>query len=95
MKITREEVRHVAGLARLELSREEEERIAGELESILGYVAKLDELDVADVAPTVHVFDVGAAFREDEVLNEPAVEELLHNAPDRWQDFFRVPKIIE
>jgi aspartyl-tRNA(Asn)/glutamyl-tRNA(Gln) amidotransferase subunit C len=95
MKITRAEVRHVAALARLELSAEEEERIAGELESILGYVEKLDELDVTNVAPTAHVFDVGAAFREDEVRNGPAVEELLANAPDRWQGFFRVPKIIE
>ena len=85
----------MAALARLELSAEEEERIAGELESILGYVEKLDTLDVANVAPTAHVFDVGAAFREDEVRNDPAVEELLGNAPDRWQDFFRVPKIIE
>jgi aspartyl-tRNA(Asn)/glutamyl-tRNA(Gln) amidotransferase subunit C len=95
MKITREEVRHVAALARLELTVEEEERIAAELESILGYVEKLDEVDVANVPPTAHVFDVGPAFRADEVLNEPAVEELLRNSPDRWQDFFRVPKIIE
>jgi len=95
MKITREQVRHVAALARLELSPEEEERIAGELEAILGYVDKLNELDVTNVAPTAHVFDVGAAFREDEVRNEPAVDELLENAPDRWQGFFRVPKIIE
>jgi aspartyl-tRNA(Asn)/glutamyl-tRNA(Gln) amidotransferase subunit C len=95
MKITRAQVRHVAALARLELTAEEEERIAGELESILGYVEKLDELDVANVAPTAHVFDVGPAFREDEVLNEPAVEELLRNSPDRSQGFFRVPKIIE
>jgi aspartyl-tRNA(Asn)/glutamyl-tRNA(Gln) amidotransferase subunit C len=95
MKITREQVRHVAALARLELSPEEEERIAGELEAILGYVDKLNELDVTNVAPTAHVFDVGAAFREDEVRNEPAVDGLLENAPDRWQGFFRVPKIIE
>jgi aspartyl-tRNA(Asn)/glutamyl-tRNA(Gln) amidotransferase subunit C len=95
MKITREQVRHVAALARLELSPQEEERIAGELEAILGYVDKLNELDVTNVEPTSHVFDVGAAFREDEVRNEPAVDELLENAPDRWQGFFRVPKIIE
>jgi aspartyl-tRNA(Asn)/glutamyl-tRNA(Gln) amidotransferase subunit C len=95
MKITPEQVRHVAALARLELSPQEEERIAGELEAILGYVDKLNELDVTNVAPTSHVFDVGAAFREDVVRNEPAVDELLENAPERWQGFFRVPKIIE
>ena len=52
MKITREQVRHVAALARLELSPQEEERIARELEAILGYVDKLNELDVANVEPT-------------------------------------------
>jgi len=95
MKISREQVRHVAALARLELSAEEEGRIAAELEAILGYVDKLNELDVAHVEPTSHLFDVGTALREDEVRNEPAVDELLENAPDRWQGFFRVPKIIE
>jgi aspartyl-tRNA(Asn)/glutamyl-tRNA(Gln) amidotransferase subunit C len=95
MNISREQVRQVAALARLELSPEEEERIAGELEAILGYVDKLNELDVSNVEATSHVFDVGTAFREDEVRNRPAVDELLENAPDRWQDFFRVPKIIE
>jgi aspartyl-tRNA(Asn)/glutamyl-tRNA(Gln) amidotransferase subunit C len=95
MKITREEVRHVAALARLALSTEEEERLAAELEAILGYVAKLDELDTEGVPPTAHAVDTGTVFRDDEVRNGPQVEALLENAPDRWESFFRVPKIIE
>jgi aspartyl-tRNA(Asn)/glutamyl-tRNA(Gln) amidotransferase subunit C len=95
MTITPEDVRRVAELARLELSAEEVRRFAGELGAILDYVAKLAELDVSDVPPTANAFDVGDAFRDDEVTNVPDTERLLANAPDRWQDFFRVPKIIE
>jgi aspartyl-tRNA(Asn)/glutamyl-tRNA(Gln) amidotransferase subunit C len=95
MTITREDVRRVAELARLELSPDEEERLAGELGAILGYVAKLAELDVAGVPPTANALDVGGALRDDVVENRPDADRLLANAPDRWQDFFRVPKIIE
>lgn len=95
MKISLEDVRHVAALARLELSAEEEQKLVAELGAILGYVEKIAEIDTAGVPPTDHVFDIGAAFRADEVRNGPAVDALLANAPDRWQDFFRVPKIIE
>jgi aspartyl-tRNA(Asn)/glutamyl-tRNA(Gln) amidotransferase subunit C len=95
MTITPEDVRRVAELARLGLSAEEVRRFAGELGAILDYVAKLAELDVSDVPPTANALDVGDAFRDDEVTNVPDTERLLANAPDRWQDFFRVPKIIE
>jgi aspartyl-tRNA(Asn)/glutamyl-tRNA(Gln) amidotransferase subunit C len=95
MKISRDEVRHVAALARLALSADEEERLAEELEAILRYIETLAELDTKDVPPTAHALDLGPVFRDDEVLNEPRVEELLANAPDRSGSFFRVPKIIE
>jgi len=95
MKITREDVRHVATLARLELSADEEERLVAELEAILGYVETIGELDTEGVPPSAHALDVAPAFRDDEVRNAPDVESLLANAPDRWQAFFRVPKIIE
>jgi aspartyl-tRNA(Asn)/glutamyl-tRNA(Gln) amidotransferase subunit C len=95
MQISREDVRRVAELARLELSADEEERLAGDLGAILGYVEKLGELDVAGVPPTANGLDVADAFRDDDVTNEPDPDGLLANAPDRWKDFFRVPKIIE
>ena len=95
MKITVEDVRHVAALARLELSAAEEEALVAELGAILAYVDSLADLDTDGVPPTAHVLDVGPAFRDDEVRNEPAVDALLDNAPDRWQGFFRVPKFIE
>ena len=95
MKIGRDEVRHVAALARLALSADEEEQLAGELEAILGYIETLAELDTEGVPPTDHALDAGPIFRDDEVRNQPRVEELLANAPDRSGSFFRVPKIIE
>jgi aspartyl-tRNA(Asn)/glutamyl-tRNA(Gln) amidotransferase subunit C len=95
MKITVEDVRHVAALARLELSPLEEETLVAELGAILAYVDALTELDTVGVPPTAHALDVGSAFRDDEVRNGPEVDALLENAPDRWQGFFRVPKIIE
>ena len=95
MTIRPRDVRHVAALARLELSPQEEQSLLTDLQAILGYVEKLRELDTEGVPPTTHMLDVGAALREDEVRNEADVEALLANAPDRWQGFFRVPKIIE
>jgi aspartyl-tRNA(Asn)/glutamyl-tRNA(Gln) amidotransferase subunit C len=95
MKVRREEVRRVAELARLALTPQEEEALVADLGAILGYVEKLRELDTEGVPPTAHVHDTGSAFRADEVRNAADVEALLANAPDRWQGFFRVPKIIE
>ena len=95
MKITREEVKRVALLARLELSAEEETRLTEQLDNILQYMEKLGRLDTANVEPLAHAVDIVNAFREDRVTNEPQAETLLANAPDRENTFFRVPKIIE
>lgn len=95
MKITREEVKRVAALARLELSPEEEELLTRQLDNILQYMEKLNRLDTAGVEPLSHVIDIVNAFREDRIHNRPAPDELLANAPAREKNFFKVPKIIE
>ncbi|SRR5579875_598572 len=94
-KIGREQVRHVARLARLELSAEEEERLEHDLSAILDYVDKLNELDTSAVEPTAQVGESGTPMRDDEVTNEPAPEAVLANAPAREGTLFKVPKIIE
>lgn len=94
-RITIEQVRHVAMLARLELSEAEERRLCGELGAILGYVDQLNELDTSAVEPTAQVGEQGTPAREDEVTNRPAPQEMLANAPAREGNFFKVPKIIE
>ena len=94
MKITRDEVRHVAALARLDLSGAEVDRMTDQLNVILTYVAKLDELDTAGVAVTTHTQKVVNAFREDEVRPSLPREQALANGPEQNGEAFVVPKII-
>jgi aspartyl-tRNA(Asn)/glutamyl-tRNA(Gln) amidotransferase subunit C len=95
MKLNREEVQRVALLARLRLAPEEEEHLTGQLEKILQYMEKLNQLDTATVEPFAHAVESTNAFREDTVTNRPDPESLLANAPAREETFFKVPKIIE
>ncbi len=94
-KITLEQVRHVALLARLKLGAEEEARLVHDMSSMLGYVEKLNELDTTKVPPTAQVGEPGTPMRDDVVTNQPAPDDMLANAPARQGNFFKVPKIIE
>jgi aspartyl-tRNA(Asn)/glutamyl-tRNA(Gln) amidotransferase subunit C len=95
MKLTREEVQHIALLARLRLTVEEQATLTEELDRILGYMEKLNQLDTTQVEPFSHVLDVVNVLREDRVTSQPNADGLLANAPDREATFFKVPKIIE
>jgi aspartyl-tRNA(Asn)/glutamyl-tRNA(Gln) amidotransferase subunit C len=95
MAITREEVLHVARLARLSLSLAEADKMREQLGNIFSYIRQLDRLDTADVVPTSHAVEMGTPFREDSVHPFEEKEKILKNAPDREGDFFRVPRIIE
>ncbi len=94
MALTREEVLHVAELARLSLGPEEIELFTRQLNDILAYVEKLQELDTAGVTPLAHVIPVCNAFREDEVREGLPLEEALANAPAREEGSFLVPRVI-
>ena len=91
MAISRDEVLHVARLARLELSEEEVERFAEQLSAILEAVGKVSELDLEGVEPTAHPLDLVNVWAEDEPRPSLSVDEALANAPDRKGDSFRVP----
>ena len=95
MKITREEVEHVALLARLKFGEAEKERFTTQLNSILEYMDQLKELDTSQVEPTFHAVSRKNVFRPDQVLPSAQPETALGNAPDGDRGFFRVPKIIE
>jgi aspartyl-tRNA(Asn)/glutamyl-tRNA(Gln) amidotransferase subunit C len=95
MAITRDEVRRIALLARLRFTDDQENRLTEELGSILGYIAKLEQLDTAGIDPAGHALDVENALRDDHVTNERNTEALLANAPATAENFFQVPKIIE
>ena len=94
MKISKKQVEHVAHLARLTLTEEELERMTGQLDNILSYIAKLDELDTSRIAPTSHVFSVCNAFRPDRVQESLPRNEALSNAPKQNGEMFQVPRII-
>jgi len=95
MKITKEQVEYVANLAKLDLSEEEKEMFTKQLDSILSYMDKLNQLDTTDIEPTSHVLPIKNIFRKDEVKPSLPSEEALANAPDRKNGFFRVPRVIE
>jgi aspartyl-tRNA(Asn)/glutamyl-tRNA(Gln) amidotransferase subunit C len=93
--ISREDVQHVARLARLALTDDEIERMREQLDAILAYIDKLRELDVEGVEPTAHAVPLVNVMRDDQVTPSLPQDVALANAPDRAGEFFRVPRIIE
>lgn len=92
--LTKEQVEHVALLSRLELSEEEKEKYARQLNDILGYIEMLNRLDTENVPPTAHVLPLKNVFREDQVCGHMPNQEALANAPAREDGSFKVPKIV-
>jgi aspartyl-tRNA(Asn)/glutamyl-tRNA(Gln) amidotransferase subunit C len=95
MAISREQVEHVAHLARLGLSDEETDRLQQQLSQILGHMALIDQLDTSAIPPTAQVIPVSTVMREDLPRPSAPVEEILKNAPRREGDFFKVPPVLE
>lgn len=95
MRVTTDDVRHIASLARLRFSAAEQERLAGELSRILDYVDQLGELDTSEVPPLAHVLDTSNVTRPDRTEQRISRHEALTNAPDTDGTYFRVPKVIE
>jgi aspartyl-tRNA(Asn)/glutamyl-tRNA(Gln) amidotransferase subunit C len=89
--IERDQLLHVARLARLELRDDEVERLGAQLNDILAAVSKVSELDLSDVPPTSHPLDVVNVWAEDEPRPSLPVEEALANAPEREGSYFMVP----
>ena len=93
-KITKDEVKKVAHLARLELNENEINNHAAQLEKILQYIKQLEEIDTNDVPCTTRAIEVSNVFRKDERKMSDCTEELLDLGPSREDNYFRVPKII-
>jgi aspartyl-tRNA(Asn)/glutamyl-tRNA(Gln) amidotransferase subunit C len=91
LAITRDEVLHVARLARLALTEEEVERLGAQLSAILEAVGKVSELDLSDVEPTSHPLDLVNVWAEDEPRPSLAADDVFSNAPEREAGFFKVP----
>ena len=95
MRITKDEVKKVALLARLRVADEEQARLAEELSTILDYVEQLKAISTEDVDPTAMGLDAVNVFRDDVVVPSLTAEQATRNAPDAEGGTFRVPKIIE
>jgi aspartyl-tRNA(Asn)/glutamyl-tRNA(Gln) amidotransferase subunit C len=94
-KISEQEVRHICHLARLKPSEEEIHRFSEQLSDVLAYMEKLNELGTDDVQPTAHALPVHNVFRTDEPGDCLAPEQALNNAPQRDDNYFAVPKVLE
>ena len=93
-RISADDVRKVAKLARLNLPDDKIATYTGQLESILGYVSQLEQVDTTGVPETTRAVEVTNVTRQDDVNLTPIREEILNQAPQREGDFFRVPKIL-
>lgn len=94
-KIDHKTMEYVEILAQLKLSPKEEEKAAREMQKILDYVEKLNELDTEGIEPMAHIFQTGNVFREDVVINEDQRCQMLVNAPKKKDGQFQVPKTVE
>lgn len=95
MEISKDTVKYVADLARLELGQKELERLSKQLQDILNFIDQLKQEDVKEINPTSHILPLSNVLREDQPGKSLSFEKALENAPSRQQNFFVVPKIIE
>lgn len=94
-RISKEQVLHVAHLARLDMNEGEAETYKEQLDRIITMAEKLDELDTSNIKPTSHVFDINNVMREDQMEKGLPRDEVLKNAPDHQDGQIKVPSIIE
>lgn len=97
MNLSKDEIQHIAKLARLELTDAELEKYGGQLSAVLNYIDQLKEVDVKDVEPTAQVTGLENVLREDELKDwdEKEIEEALADAPEREERFIKVKRVIE
>ncbi|WP_173917416.1 Asp-tRNA(Asn)/Glu-tRNA(Gln) amidotransferase subunit GatC [Halobacillus sp. Marseille-Q1614] len=94
-RISKDEVKHVAHLARLSITEEEADMFTKQLDDIITYAEQLNELDTEGVKPTTHVLDIQNVMRKDEPKKWIEKEDALKNAPDQQDGQFKVPSILE
>ncbi len=94
MPVTSKDVDHIAELARLEFDEKEKQKMTHDLNDILKYIEKLNELDTSNVEPLSHVIELSNVFRDDVVKASISPEEALKNAPAKKENLFKVPKVI-
>ncbi|MAN05087.1 MAG: Asp-tRNA(Asn)/Glu-tRNA(Gln) amidotransferase GatCAB subunit C [Owenweeksia sp.] len=94
MKLTKEQVEKLAHLARLEFTEEQKESMLNDMDNILGFVEKINGLNLEGIDPLIYMSDEVNVLRKDEVKQETSKDDALKNAPSKDTDYFKVPKII-
>jgi len=92
--ISKKQVEHVAWLARIELTEDEKEAFTKQLNEILDYFKKIDEIDTSNIKPTFHVLDLVNVLRDDKIEPSLSKEDALKNAPQKEDSFIKAPKIL-
>ncbi|MDP4178121.1 MAG: Asp-tRNA(Asn)/Glu-tRNA(Gln) amidotransferase subunit GatC [Bacillota bacterium] len=95
MSVSKKDVEYVAELARLNFSEEEKQTLIGDLNSVLGYIDKLNELDTENVEIVVNPYYIENKFREDEIEPSLELKYVIKNAPASLEEYYMVPKVIE
>jgi aspartyl-tRNA(Asn)/glutamyl-tRNA(Gln) amidotransferase subunit C len=95
MAITKDTVKYVAQLARIELKAKELEELAGQLQEIINFIDKLKKIEIKNIPATSHILPISNVFREDKPQESLAEDKALKDSPQREGDFFGVPKVIE
>jgi aspartyl-tRNA(Asn)/glutamyl-tRNA(Gln) amidotransferase subunit C len=95
MKISAETVKHIGHLAKISLTEEEIQRLAGQMANVVSFADQLSELDIADVPPTTHAITMHNVMRDDVLTPSYSREKLLKNAPERDEACFLVPRVVE
>jgi len=91
VKISKESVKYIAQLARIDLTEEETDKMSKDMEVVLSYMDKLNELDTCDVKPAEHIIQVNNVLRDDKTIVSSCKDELLSNAPSKEKGYFKVP----
>ena len=95
MSVSKKDVEHIAKLARLKFTDEEIEKLTPQMNQILGYMDKLNELDTEKIEPLSHPVENFNIFRDDKTKDSVERDSALRNAPDKDEEFFKVPKVIK
>jgi aspartyl-tRNA(Asn)/glutamyl-tRNA(Gln) amidotransferase subunit C len=95
MAITKDTVKYVAHLARIDLKPKELEKLSQQLQEILGFIDKLKKVDIKDIVPTSHILSLNNVLRDDKAAESLSSDKALEDAPERQGNFFGVPKVIE
>ncbi len=95
MPLSQETLKYVADLSRIELTAQELEKLSLQLQTILGFIDQLSKADIYGIEPTSHILPISNVLREDEPKDSLPIEKTMANAPQKKDNFFAVPRVIE